>query len=267
MITHRTWFFWLGCFLLSANAVAQSNGAQSGTIEQQERNLLEEGYSLRKLGKDAEALTKYEQAFALRGDKKALAQIALTKVALGDWVQAYELLKQALGDRAHPWIVMNRELLESELERIKKSTATLTLEVTPQGSRVELNGHPLGAEQLGTPLMLNPGPTSLDVTARGYAAYHHTLHAEQGRIYHEVVHLVQNVVYIANGERPGSAKVIASTLGSSDAGRRNPIWIGAALGGALLTASAIVPWAMANHRVQNLEDECRGRTSCDFEGA
>jgi tetratricopeptide (TPR) repeat protein len=255
------WVTGLSCVSASTLALAEATAVQQNSVEERERALLDEGYALRKLGKDVEALSKYQQALALRGDARALAQVALAEVALADWVHGYTHLKQALQQAEHPWIRTNRELLENELDRVAKMTATLELEVTPPGAQLRIGGHLIGVAPLSAPVRLNPGALSLEVSLARYATYRRALQLEPGRGYREVVHLVHDVMPEPSRQPPAATP----NEPASWAAHRNPVWIGVALGGAMLSVSALVPWAIANQRVRDLQAECQGQTTCNFE--
>src|SRR5207244_1663513 len=67
-------FFWL--------APLESAFCQAGSVEA----LLDQGYALRERGDDDQALAKFQAAYRLAPEPRALAQIALAEQALGRWL-------------------------------------------------------------------------------------------------------------------------------------------------------------------------------------
>ena len=237
------------------------------SLEMREQNLMSAGYELRRVGRDAEALAKYRDAYALRGDTRALAQVALAKAALGDWAGAYHSMRQALSDRQHPWIQENRQVLEAEFERIAKIVSPLTLEVDPPGAAIRINGEPVGTAPLAEPVVLNPGDATLDVVRDGYVPLRRGLHVEPGQRHREVIHLIPielnaPAIPVGRAREPS----VAHTTKNPAPGRPNPLWLGVAAAGATLSLSAGIPWLVADRKVSRLESKCSTNRDCDVAG-
>src|SRR5262245_3460612 len=91
--------------LLALAVVAVVSGSAFAASE---ADLLGEGVELRRRGKDAEALEKFQQAHQISGSPRAKAQMGFAEQALGRWVPAYEHLQASLQATADPWIGKNR---------------------------------------------------------------------------------------------------------------------------------------------------------------
>jgi hypothetical protein len=77
--------------------------------------LVRRGLELRMQGRDVEALAAFHEAQAARPSPRALALVALTEQALGEWRAAGEHLRAAVTAEDDPWIREHRHLLEQAL--------------------------------------------------------------------------------------------------------------------------------------------------------
>src|SRR5687768_12824986 len=66
--------------------------------------LISEGMELRRAGKDAEGLQKFEAAYRLAPTPRAAAQWGLCLQAVGRWADADTRIAEALQAKADPWI-------------------------------------------------------------------------------------------------------------------------------------------------------------------
>lgn len=158
---------------LLASAAEQSSPAAEA--------LAKEGVELRRVGKDAEALPKFEQAFAKSSNPKHRAQLGLCQQAVGRWVEAEESLSGALQSSTHPWIKQNRDILKQSLETAKEHIGSLEITGSPVGAKVLLDGQILGRLPLAQPLRLNQGSVALEIAADGHQTQRRDLTVEGGQ--------------------------------------------------------------------------------------
>jgi tetratricopeptide (TPR) repeat protein len=179
--------------------VPESAGGQKQTNE----DLIARGVELRKLGQDAEALTSFERANALRPSPRAVAQIALAHQALGHWREAERWLLQAMGDADDAWVARNRVHLEDSLAAVDAHLATLQVESNIPGAEVRIGGEPWAALPLERPMRIVAGEATIEVRAPGYAPIARTLLAEAKSQLHEVFTFVEQPMPTAHasGER------------------------------------------------------------------
>ena len=242
-----------------------TRGGDDAIVVDHEQQLLGTGYDLRKQGKDSDALAVYRQAYALRHDTKPLAQIALALEALGQWSQAYPVLQQALSDRQHPWIQSNRVLLEAELARIDQHLGRLFLVIPLAGAGVQINGAPPTLARDDQPLLLNPGWNVVEVELAGYATYRREIEIEAGKQYREIVRLTRRISPRAWSENQDADLVQPiHSRNSVTHPQPNRLWLAGAIGGVLIAAVAIIPWSIANGKVDRLEQDCAVNPRCSF---
>jgi hypothetical protein len=229
----------------------------------QEQTLLAEGYELRRQWRDAEALKKYQEAYALKKDAKPLAQMALAEQALGHWATAYRLLGEALADRANPWIAEHRDVLQSEREQISSKLVRLTLVIEPVGAAVRIDGRPIGNAPVREPLLLDPGSIVVEISRDGYETLRREFTFKAGQLRQEDFRLSKLRVPVVN-EANGVVADAARTRASPESSTRNPIWLGTAVGGAVVLTAAAIPWTMANQKMEALAETCKTDPECDF---
>ncbi len=169
--------------LLTAGVVHAQDGASPD-------ELLAEGVELRRQGRDAEALERFERAHAIAPSPRALAQIALAEHALGRYVRAEARLEAALREGEHdPWIAERREALEGALASIGANLGTLALEGGVDGAEVVLDGEIIGVLAAGARLRVPVGSATLAIRAPGYQPLERSIAIEAGGVTHEAVAL------------------------------------------------------------------------------
>src|SRR5262249_14834291 len=105
--------------------------------------LVEQGVQARREGRDADALERFQAAYALSQAPRALAQIGLAEQALGRWVDAELHLTAALAADGDSWIDQHRTSLSEALRFVGEHLATLDV-VGPPGAEVRVDGRVVG---------------------------------------------------------------------------------------------------------------------------
>src|SRR6185503_7108961 len=119
-------------------------------------------------GEELAALAQFRCAFAADGSAEALAQIALTEMALGRWVEAEVDLRKALGFERDPWIQGRRPALGAALEKIRDNLGELLVDGNPAGAEVLVDGRVVARLPLNQPLLLRAGRIDVEVRAPGH---------------------------------------------------------------------------------------------------
>lgn len=167
----------LACALLAAAAYAQpapqrqaveAEAAESGDTPEVER-LVASAISLRAEGKDREALAVLRQA-AQREPGSLRVKVHLSNVyqALGEWLLADELLRQALASPQHPYILRHRQALAEARSVIDEHLGKLEVMGEPAGAEVRLNGRQIGTLPLSEPVPVTVGSYTLEVRMPGH---------------------------------------------------------------------------------------------------
>lgn len=169
--------------LLTSGVVRAQDGASA--VE-----LLAEGVELRRQGRDAEALERFERAHMIAPSPQALAQIALAEHALGRYARAEARLETALREgEQDPWIVDRREALEGALASIGANLGTLALAGGVDGAEIVLDGEVIGVLAAGARLRVPAGSGTLVIRAPGYHPVERAIAIDAGAVIEETIAL------------------------------------------------------------------------------
>ncbi len=131
-------------------------------------DLVREGVSLRREGKDEEALERFRRAYEIDHGARALAQIGLAEQALGRWAPAYEHLTQALLAVSDRWIATNAATLRASYNEVSHHVGRLEIVGGSRGAEVRIDGVPRGQLPLDKPLVLPIGSVTITVARPGF---------------------------------------------------------------------------------------------------
>ncbi|MFO0560926.1 MAG: PEGA domain-containing protein [Polyangiales bacterium] len=187
----------IASLLLSANAFAQSspNGAAAtGQLAPPDdvaraEALITEGVSLRTQQRDADALQRFEQAQAIHGTPRGLAQIALAEQALNRWVAAERHLREALAASSDGWITRNGAALRSALSVIESHLGRLEVRTNVAGAELWVAAVREGTLPLAAPIRVVIGQQPIELRAPGYQTATRTVTIAAGQLTTETVTL------------------------------------------------------------------------------
>lgn len=223
--------------------------------------LTELGLRLRTEGRDAEALEKFQAAYAVSPEPRLLAQIALAEQALGRIVPAYEHLRQALDNTQDPWIAKWRSELDGTLRQIEGEFALLEVHCNVPGAAVIIGDQFVGRTPLAGPLRVTPGSVAVRVEAEGFVPATQavtTMRAQQSRL--DVA-----LVPPAPAPAPIPPPVAIPVSTESVARQRNPLWLIGVGVGAATALSGAVTYAISGKKADSLEKDCYDQTCEDDE--
>jgi hypothetical protein len=182
--------------------------------------LTKHGVELRRQRRDREALEEFRRAYELSAAPRTLAQIALAEQALGRWVDAERDLRAALRTQGDPWILRNRDALESGLSAIGSRLASLEVSADVPGAELRVNGTLAGVLPLPAPVRVEAGSLVIDVRARGYAPVRRETSADPGGTVRESVQLVPLVAQLSSSPAPPAPWVAPEAPPARDPTRR-----------------------------------------------
>ncbi len=178
--------------------LARPARAQGDPAAASSEALTRHGVELRRQRRDREALEVFRRAYELAATPRTLAQIALAEQALGRWVDAERDLLAALRTADDPWILRNRDALESGLSAIGSRLASLEVSADVPGAELWVNGTLAGVLPLPAPVRVEAGSLVVDVRARGYAPVRRETSADPGGTVRESVQLVPLVAQLSS---------------------------------------------------------------------
>lgn len=254
----RAWMVILTVVLAFGSTVQASEASKDADA------LAREGVELRRIGKDAAALPKFEQAYSKSKNAKHLAQTGLCLQAVGRWSEAEEALSTALQDSAHAWIKTNRDILKESLEVAKQHVGGLEVTGSPVGAPVSIDGRNIGTLPLATPLRLSEGPLVLEVRAPAYRPERRELIVQGGQFRRIQIDLQPQAAALASSKPEtlpveGSATTISeksSPLDQEETRQTPWLWIGA---GSVVVAAGLAAFFLLSSGSDNPAVDGMGR--------
>ena len=248
--------------LLLAVAVTTGRVAHADDADVRSEELMKRGVELRLLGRDREALTAFEAAHAISPTPHSVAQIALARQALGEWVEAEKGFEEAVRASEDPWVLRYHDALEQSLNTVRGHLGWLYVEANVPGEYL-IDGAEHGTVPMAAPERIAVGTVQLEVRAPGYVSWKRTVSIDPGAQAHLVV--VFQAVPAANG-RSGwtplptqtNARRESAPAAVEGTGRRPSAYIALGAGG-LLAAGGVVAWRVHESAasVYNDDGQCR----------
>lgn len=152
-------FVFAALLLASPPAIAQPRD---------DRALIEQGRSLRRAGRDSDALAAFRQAYAIRPRPETAGQIGFAEHALGHWISAWNHLRVALAAESDPWVVAQRAALEFSLAQVERHLGSLRVESDAPGASVTVEGNEPVVLPMAAPLRVASGTVVVETRAPGH---------------------------------------------------------------------------------------------------
>ena len=154
-------------FLAAAGFVVVTHEGSAGAAPSA-AELITEGLNLRRAGQDADALPKFEAAYAAEKTPRAAAQLGLCLQALGRWSEADPLLAESLLSVNDPWVKKNRDTIKDSLEEVKSHVGRVEVLGEPAGAVVLVAGRRVGTLPLAKAVVVNEGAIDVELSLPGY---------------------------------------------------------------------------------------------------
>lgn len=170
----------LGAWLLSATASAQPVAVDEH---------LRRGVDLRRAGRDDEAVGEFAEAYRLAPGPRTAAQLALARQALGAWLDADRLLREALSAPSDPWVARNRAALDAALAVVGHHLGSLEVRANVEGADLRVDGRAVARLPMTRPVPVLAGAISVEVAAPGYETASRRFIVDPGALVRESVEL------------------------------------------------------------------------------
>jgi hypothetical protein len=131
--------------------------------------LIAKGNELRRKGTPGPALPYFQKAYELARTPRTTGQLGLAELAAGYPVEAAEHLATALESGNDPSIVKYRQMLADALTMARSQIGELSVQGSPTGAEVVIDGRKVGALPLASPIKLAAHNTEVLVRAPGYS--------------------------------------------------------------------------------------------------
>jgi hypothetical protein len=152
---------WVIAALLTHAGLAH---AQTSPVDEH----LRRGVDLRRAGRDDESVREFEAAYALSREARTAAQLGLVRQALGRWLDADRLLREALATPDDPWVTRNRASLDAAFEVVNRHVGRLLVRGNVEGAEVRVDDALVATLPMTDPARVLAGTVSLEVRASGY---------------------------------------------------------------------------------------------------
>jgi len=184
-------------------------------------SLIAQGNDLRRQGHDQQALPYFQKAYRLLQTPRTEGQLGLCEQASGYPVEAEKHLVEALESPEHPWIAKYRTQLEQDLALARRQIGDVTIEGTPPGASILVNGAAAGTLPLSAPMRVAAGKTGIEVRAPGYAAATRSIHVSAGEHQRITINL-ESEAATAQADKPGPTITGPQAGGGSSADTSAP---------------------------------------------
>lgn len=157
-----------------------------------------------------DALTEFEQSYALFPVYSTLYNVGQVHVALGHPVQAIDAYEKFLVQGGSSVSTEQRERVETELKTQRERVGDIKLDVLPDGAEIRVDGDPIGKAPLKTPVKVATGHHRVEALLEGY----HTEQSEidvRGQGHVEVMLKLQALAPVAPPVAPAEPKPVPTT--------------------------------------------------------
>lgn len=247
-------------FALPARAQDSAPGAEHAAAQDAHRRALE----LFDHGQYAEALAEFKRAYNLAPSFRIQYNIGLSQVALGDpaaAVDAFDIYLREGGERIPE---QRRKQVESEVARLSKQLAWLSLEVDEPNSEVTLDGASLSPGPFSQRLRLNQGKHTVAVRSSDGTLKTQTVQltgAQEQRLHFEAQHG-------AAGGQPRTEAAGAAQAQPAAPPPRTVPWVAWGVTGALGAGAAVAGILALNAHADERDAQARqGVTANDLQAA
>lgn len=150
------------CLITAPNAFAQSS------VEQQARQLFDEGLAAAREGDRAAAVEFFEESQRLFPHPGTLLNVALYQDAIGQHAAAHRAYHDLLSQWGDEISADTRARAERRLAELAELVVWVTVATVPEGATVLLDGREAGVSPLPEPLVVQPGFHELEGRLEGY---------------------------------------------------------------------------------------------------
>jgi hypothetical protein len=263
---------------LSARAQSAPEAAPTSTAKAPDANAKKEAarrfeHAI-KLYEDSDyvlALAEFERVYELVPDYRVLYNIAQVNIQLGRYARALRTLREYVSRGGSELPPDRRSAVQADLAFLEARTATVKVDVQPEGAEVSIDGVVVGKAPLVEPLVVDVGGRRVQARSSGYVTVDQTLTLAGGDWRQITLKLEPEPTAVAKPvPEPPRHSPRRAAPGDSPVHEKKPgwLWVGWGATGALAASSAVsaVLGASAASELDELRDS-REATRDDLENA
>ncbi|KYF75558.1 hypothetical protein BE17_07805 [Sorangium cellulosum] len=256
MMTKRPllWTWSVAIALLAPVAGAQQASPQaaaqeSDALTDKARELFEDGVKSAKAGKWSDAHASFLAAWGIKPHYQIASNLGVASLKVGRPRDAAQYLSLYLRE-APATKVQERERAEASLKEARAQVTAITVQVTPEGAEVTVDGTTVGQAPLVDPVFLDPGKHDVGVKLEGYVPEARVIEATAGGT--EMIRLqLKRRPALSVAVRPEPLAPAAPS--DSGSGARTAVIVGGGVVAGAGVAAGVVLTVLANSRASEAE--------------
>jgi len=153
---------------LTFAAAPDARAAAPSAAEQRAQPIVEQGLEDMRHSRYREALEAFKRAHDIWPTPSVVARMGLAAQGLGEWIDAERHLQGALKISADKFIHRNRAVLEKALDDVQNHLGKITVQGSPAGAVVRIDGISRGVLPKAGPVSVVAGTRTVEVSADGH---------------------------------------------------------------------------------------------------
>jgi hypothetical protein len=121
------------------------------------------------------ALAEFERVYELVPDYRVLYNIGQVNIQLGRYARALRMLREYVSRGGNELPTDRRTAVQADLAFLEARTATVKVDVQPQGAEVSIDGAVVGTAPLAEPIVVDVGERKVQARSSGYITVGQTL--------------------------------------------------------------------------------------------
>jgi hypothetical protein len=213
------------------------------------------------------ALAEFERVYELVPDYRVLYNIGQVNIQLGRYARALRMLREYVTRGGNELPTDRRSAVQADLAFLEARTATVKVDVQPEGAEVSIDGAVVGNAPLGEPIVVDVGERKVQARSTGYITVGQTLTLAGGDWRQITLKLEPEPVAIAT-PGPDTGKKPSRPVARAPEKKSPWVWVGWGTTGALAVSSGVsaVLGVSAKSKLDELRDT-GGATHAELDDA
>jgi hypothetical protein len=255
----------IAVLLLQGSALAQPTAGQADEAKTRASALMQEATRAYQAGRYTEALSGFEQAYALFPSPRILFNLGQASERLGRYAEATEAFERFLSAAGNAPTQARAEA-ERSLEEMRDKVGQVEMVCGVGGAEVMIDGRSFGRTPLARTLVVAVGPHQVVVQKEGFAPFLRRIEAVGGtiaRVEVQLVALPPAPAPVSTAPPPSTrAPALVQPLAPAPAAPPSPtlsrkVAIGALVSAPLLAGTGLVFGSLARGQAERINSACQ----------